>query len=283
MIITLIFWAIAFAFISIDKNFSSKYKSEVINALKFYPSIKDFMSSSTNVLSKVDNTPSEDTVNAQLKFKCTLKHYTVFEQKYKKMMEIATKNSTLEGYINPPVKDMPINKMYIAKTLLYPPSLTVFVGILLAMNTRFKVYLFKDKNFAMFLATIQKVYNMTIPVSWIILGSKLVDSFVYIKSNYVTCKDIVLINVQRFVIMPLIGIAFMYLVRACYPAISNDAVFSLSIYMQWTIPCSAVIMAAFVKENYGGEDAAQLMLYGYIICTFPMTIFVALWGYLFMK
>jgi predicted permease len=283
IIATLVFWAIAFASISIDRNFSNKYRSEVAHTLKYYTSLKDFMNSSKTTLSEADTAPSEDDISTQLKIKCTLCHYSKFELKYKAMLEMIAKKYTMEEYIAALPEKYSIKAMYLLKTLLYPPSFTVFLGVLLAMNTRFKLYIFHDKSFSMFLATIQKVYNMTIPVSYIILGSKLVDSFVYLKSNFVTGKDIVLLNLQRFLLMPLIGIAFMYLVKACYPGIKTDTVLSLAIYMQWTIPCSTSIIAAFVKEDYGAEDAAQLMLYGYIVCTFPMTIFVALWGHLFMR
>ena len=78
----------------------------------------------------------------------------------------------------------------------------MLIGLAFPMNKPFRNSVFKNSNFTMLIGTLGMIYNMTIPISWVILGS-----------NLVTFVDIIAIYAQIFTIMLFIGIAFMYLIR----------------------------------------------------------------------
>lgn len=133
------------------------------------------------------------------------------------------------------------------------------------------------ENKKLFMGTIVGIQSLAIPLAVMIWGMELVRGFQF-KGRNIRLMDLIALISIRLVILPSIGLGFVYgLSQNGIAALDNDRVLLHSMYANWCIPPGLLMLTLFVLSNYYAGEGALMMCYSTISSIIFSPLFT--WAY----
>ena len=212
--------------------------------------------------SKVFNTPQE-TANREAIVDCALRPEKVSDEDKPQMEDICTFD------------------FYKRRILYSPPALWSIIGIILGFIFPFKEWLFDPKVTPLptFVATLQTIGGMMSPISMFLLGNYISQAAVIAPDMFISWKHIIISNLLRNLMLPLIGLFWMFVVMQNLDSTMFRAnpVLMFIYYAYWMVPNGIVLIAVYVVADYFAKEFAVISVYMNILSIPMMAIYMIIY------
>ena len=175
-----------------------------------------------------------------------------------------------------------ISCQYLLWQLVSPPIVASFVGLILGLITPVKQALFHELTSQISIKTLSSLSNMAIPLLVLLLGAKLYAGASF--SNDVNLRrwDLVALIIIRLVLVPAVGLGFMWLVSTFGSnTLQVNKVLRLIMFAFWNVPPSVLTISAFVMVGYYSKEVAILQFWSNLLSAFSMSGFYVVYFLIF--
>lgn len=165
----------------------------------------------------------------------------------------------------------------IVSRIVTPPIVCCILGVVVGLIPPLKDAIFSDWGNLAITKTLSQIAAISLPVSTMMLGSKLASGFTFDKSMNLRFMDLVSLVIIRFLIAPAIGIAYMLLMTNLgISYIDDNDVLAFVLYAHWLVPPSVVFIALFVLYKHYLRELAFLQFWANVItiAAAPLAIIV---------
>ena len=167
---------------------------------------------------------------------------------------------------------------YKQRILFSPPAVWSIIGVILGFIFPFKEWLFNplNKPLPTFISTLQTIGGMMSPISMFLLGTYIAQSSVIAPDLFIRWKHIIVSNVVRNAILPVIGYLWINVfVKAMDEQIYQaNPVLMFIIYTYWIVPNGIVLIAVYVVADYFAKEFAVISIYMNLISIPMMAIYL---------
>ena len=167
------------------------------------------------------------------------------------------------------------------RILMAPPAICSILGLVLGFIFPFKEWLFdvNNKPLPTFLATLSTLGGMMSPISMFLLGASIAEGASIRQDSFVRWKHVIISNIVRFIIIPLIGLLWIFVF---YRAIDENLfkanpVLTLICYIFWAIPNGVVLIAVYAFADYFTLEFGILSVYLNIVAAPMMIVFLVIY------
>ncbi|MDR3546675.1 MAG: AEC family transporter [Candidatus Pacebacteria bacterium] len=187
--------------------------------------------------------------------------------------------STLPG----PIKPLQMSFKFVLSKIITPPVISCIIGIVVGLITPLKTALLSENmSQRIFMNTFTSLGSMATNISVILLGAKLAGGFTSSKDINLRFVDLVAVNVLRMVIVPAIGLAFMWVMKEVASAyVVDDKVIAFVLYANWCVPPSVIVITLFLLVKYYTKELALIQFWTNVLSVFTCTAYLAIYFVLF--
>jgi hypothetical protein len=151
----------------------------------------------------------------------------------------------------------------ILRELYCPPITGCFLGLLIGISGMRSILVSKNHYIVNLVDGLTIAYKATVPFLYVAVGISVVSlKGLNLDNMALSWRHIWLSFLTRFIIMPLIGIAYIYLWTHYYGGIVLDSlVFRLSMFFPWALPATATIVVVVNLMGYYIEESGIVILF----------------------
>eukprot|EP00826_Nyctotherus_ovalis_P028598 TRINITY_DN2257_c0_g1_i3.p1 TRINITY_DN2257_c0_g1~~TRINITY_DN2257_c0_g1_i3.p1 ORF type:complete len:347 (+),score=42.56 TRINITY_DN2257_c0_g1_i3:84-1124(+) len=170
-----------------------------------------------------------------------------------------------------------VNCREILSRIVTPPIVCCILGVVIGLIPPVKDAIFSDWGNLAITKTLSQIGAISLPVSTMMLGSKLAGGFTFSKTMNLRFMDLVSLIIVRFLIAPGIGLAYMLLITNLgISYIDDNKVLAFVLYAHWFVPPSVVFIALFVLYKHYLRELTLLQFWANLItvAAAPLAIIV---------
>jgi len=294
--LNILIWGIGPFAIQRDKRISLNIMRQMMVIKKFYATVKEFMEENNNfekanaeslqnIEFDIDNFEhNENLIKYSLEIQMSSKNFDKFSSKYDLFLSKLGPNLMKEIHQKLPKHIMrtKIRAPDLIKKIFNPPVLSCIFGIILGLITVIREWLKTQFAQQLFMKTLVSIGNIALPLSIMLLGSKLSTGFKFGKTVNLRLKDLIAIIIIKFIITPLCGLGFIAICReiGIKQMIKNN-VLSFVIFAGWLAPPSTIAISLFVMWNYFVKEIALIQFWTNIVGIVSTIVFLLIYFSIF--
>jgi predicted permease len=181
--------------------------------------------------------------------------------------------------------DICSKSFYYRRLIRNPPAVASIIGLIMGFIFPLNSWFFDPDNQPLptFIATVQTVGGMMSPVSMFLLGTYLAQVAIITKEMFITWKHIIVSNIVKNIIMPLIGFLFVFvIIKGIAPDIFyHNKVLTLILYTFWMVPNGIVLIGVYVVADYFAKEFAVISVYLNLVSIPMMTIYLIIYFFIY--
>ena len=186
------------------------------------------------------------------------------------------------GLMKPPtVENVLTWKFLKERILMSPPALCAILGVIGGFIFAFKEWLFDPNNKPLptFLSTFSTLGGMMSPISMFLLGASIAEGAVVRRDTFVRWKHIIMACLMRGLIMPCLGLLWLFLVMRNVDNASflSNPVLTLINYCFWIVPNGIILIAVYAYGDFFTMEFGILSVYMNIVSIPIMAIFLVIY------
>ncbi|MDR3549598.1 MAG: AEC family transporter [Candidatus Pacebacteria bacterium] len=184
-----------------------------------------------------------------------------------------------EKLLEPPVREDILSLDFYKRRILFsPPALWSIIGVILGFIFPFKEWFYEPtrKPLPTFISTLETVGGMMSPISLFLLGSYIAQSAVISRDLFIRWKHVIVSNLVRNLIMPLIGLLWICVfVKGMNESLYiNNPVLIFIKYSYWIVPNGVVLISVYVVADYFAKEFAVLSVYLNLVAVPMMAVYI---------
>jgi hypothetical protein len=165
-------------------------------------------------------------------------------------------------------KEIPFSFNLIISKVYSPPIIGCFCGLMIGMSGMREVLFSTNHYVSNIVNGIEVVTKAAVPIIFINLGvSMLSIKFCDPLNTPLTKKYVILSFVHRFIIMPGIGLIYVYLWKTYFGGIiTASKVFRISVFVPFCLPCTSVVVVIVnIIKYFADETGIMLFIHNFSI------------------